>query len=131
MKLKTPLHFPCQLKKIASTTTLGTHQSIPPVTQGLKFKPTGHDLEEYMASKENILELSTIISRNWSTTIVEDGSYIRIYPDLETICCCFQGFSFQTVCYDQRVDLNILLVDEVSGIDMQPLIHQLRFYSGS
>jgi hypothetical protein len=32
MKLKTPLHFPCQSKKIASTTTLGTHQSLPPVT---------------------------------------------------------------------------------------------------
>jgi hypothetical protein len=29
-----------------------------------------------MASKENLLELSTIISRNWSTTVEEDGSYI-------------------------------------------------------
>jgi hypothetical protein len=41
-----------------------------------------------MASKENFLELSAIISRNWSTTIEEDDSYIRIYPDSKTICCC-------------------------------------------
>jgi hypothetical protein len=32
MKLKTPLHFPCQSKKIASTTTLGTRQRFQPVT---------------------------------------------------------------------------------------------------
>jgi hypothetical protein len=75
-----------------------------------------------MTSKENLLKLSTIISRNWSTTVEEDGSYIRIYPDSKTICCCLQGFSFQTVCYDSRVGLNILLLDEASGIDMQPLI---------
>jgi hypothetical protein len=29
-----------------------------------------------MASKENLLELSAIISKNWSTAIEEDGSYI-------------------------------------------------------
>jgi hypothetical protein len=33
-----------------------------------------------MASKENLLKLSAIISRNWSMAIEEDGSYIRIYP---------------------------------------------------
>jgi hypothetical protein len=31
----------------------------------LKFKLVGHDLEELLASKENLLELSAIISRNW------------------------------------------------------------------
>jgi hypothetical protein len=31
-------------------------------------------------------------------------------------------FSFETVCYDPRVGLNILLLDEASGIDMQPLM---------
>jgi hypothetical protein len=75
-----------------------------------------------MASKENLLKLSAIISRNWSTTIEKDGSYIWIYPDSKTICCCLQGFSFQTVCYDPRMGLNILLLDEASGIDMQPLM---------
>jgi hypothetical protein len=90
--------------------------------KGLKFEPAGQDLEEFMASKENLLELSTIICRNWSTTIKEDGNYIRIYPDSKTFCSCLQGFLFQTVCYYPRVGLNILLLDEASGIDMQPLI---------
>jgi hypothetical protein len=40
-----------------------------------------------MTSKENHLELSAIISRNWSTAVEEDGSYTRIYPDSKTICC--------------------------------------------
>jgi hypothetical protein len=131
-EIEDPTPFPLSIEEDCFNDDIRNSSKSPSRdSKGLKFKPTGHDLEEYMASKENLLELSTIISRNWSTTIVEDGSYIRIYPNLETICCCFQGFSFQTVCYDQRVDLNILLVDEVSGIDMQPLIHQLRFYSGS
>jgi hypothetical protein len=71
-----------------------------------------------MASKENLLELSTIISRNWSTTVEEEGRYIRIYPDPKTIRCCLQGFSFQVVCYDPRVGLNIWLFNEASDIDM-------------
>jgi hypothetical protein len=75
-----------------------------------------------MASKENLLELSTIISKNWSTTVEEDDSYIRIYPDSKTIFYCLQGFSFQTVGYDPRVGLNMLLLDEASDTDMQPLI---------
>jgi hypothetical protein len=37
--------------------------------KGLKFEPTGQDLEEFMASKENLLKLSAIISRNWSTNV--------------------------------------------------------------
>jgi hypothetical protein len=75
-----------------------------------------------MASKENLLEQSAIISKNWSTTVEEDGSYIQIYPDSKTICCCLKGFLFQMVCYDPSVGLNILLLDEASSIHMQPLI---------
>jgi hypothetical protein len=75
-----------------------------------------------MASKENLFELSAIISRNWSIAREQDGSYIRIYPDSKSISCCLQGFLFQTVCYDPRVGLNILLLDEASSIDMQPLM---------
>jgi hypothetical protein len=75
-----------------------------------------------MASKENLLKLSAIISITWSTTIKEDDSYIRIYLDSKIICCCLQGFSFQTVCYDPRMGLNILLLDEASNNDMQPLM---------
>jgi hypothetical protein len=33
--------------------------------KGLNFKPAEQDLEELMAFKENLLKLSTIISRNW------------------------------------------------------------------
>jgi hypothetical protein len=53
-----------------------------------------------MSSKENLLELSAIISRDCPTAIEEDGNYIRIYPDSKPICCCLQGFSFQMICYD-------------------------------
>jgi hypothetical protein len=66
--------------------------------KGLTFISARQDLEEFMASKENLLELSAIISRNWSTAIEEDGSYTRIYPDSKPICYCLQGFSSQMVC---------------------------------
>jgi hypothetical protein len=89
---------------------------------GLKFEPAGQDVEELLASKENLLELSAIIRRNWSIAIEEDGRYIRIYPDAKAVCCCLQGFLFRMVCYDPRVGLNILLLDEASSIVMRPLI---------
>jgi hypothetical protein len=54
----------------------------------LKFEPARQDLEKLQASKENLLELSTIISRNWSIAIEEDDSYIRIYPNAKAVCCC-------------------------------------------
>jgi hypothetical protein len=34
------------------------------------------NLEEFMSSKENILDLSAIISSNWSTAVEEDDNYI-------------------------------------------------------
>jgi hypothetical protein len=75
-----------------------------------------------MASKENLLELSTIISRNWSAIVEEDGNNIWIYPDSKTICYCMQGFLIRTISYNPRVGLNILLLYEASDIDMQPLM---------
>jgi hypothetical protein len=90
--------------------------------KGPKFRPARQDLEELLASRENLLELSTIISRNWSIAVEEDDSYIRISPDAKTVCCCLQGFLFRMVYYDPRVGLNILLLDEAFIIDMQPLI---------
>jgi hypothetical protein len=42
-------------------------------------------MEEFMASKENLLVLSVIINRNWSIAVEEDGSHIQIYPDSKTI----------------------------------------------
>jgi hypothetical protein len=54
--------------------------------KGLKFEPAGQDPKEFVASKENLLELPAIINRNWSTTVQEDDNYIWIYPDSKTIC---------------------------------------------
>jgi hypothetical protein len=44
--------------------------------KGLKFEPAGQDLDEILASKENLLELFAIISRNWSIAAEKDGNYI-------------------------------------------------------
>jgi hypothetical protein len=89
--------------------------------KGLKFESARHDLD-FMASKENLLELSAIISGNWPIAIEEDSNYIQIYTNPKTICYFLQVFLFQMVCYDPKVGLNILLLDEASGIDMQPLM---------
>jgi hypothetical protein len=122
-EVEDPTALPLTIEEVCFDNDIGNSSKAPACNlKGLKFEPTRQDLEEFMASKENLLELSAIISRNWSTTVEEDGSYIRIYHDSKTIYYCLQGFSFQTVCYDPRVELNILLLDEASDIDMQPLM---------
>jgi hypothetical protein len=122
-EIEEPTPFPLSIGEDCLDNDLGNSSKAPAYDlKGLKFKPVGQDLEEFMASKENFLELSTIISKNWSTAVEEDRSYIWIYPNSKTICCCLQGFSFKMICYDPRVGLNILLLDEASGIDMQPLM---------
>jgi hypothetical protein len=122
-KIEDPTPFPFSIEEDCFDNDIGNSSKASACElRGLKFKPAGQDLEEFMASKENLLKLSTIIDRSWSTVIDKDGSYIRISPDSKTICCCLQGFSFQTICYDPRVGLNILLLDEASSIDMQPLM---------
>jgi hypothetical protein len=105
---RTPL--PLSIEEDCFDDNIGNSSKAPACDiKSLKFEPAGQDLEEFMASKEDLLKLSAIININWSTTIEEDGSYIRIYPDAKADCCCLQGFSFQTVSYDPRVGLNILL----------------------
>jgi hypothetical protein len=85
--------FPLSVEEDCFDDDIG-NSSKPPAydLKGLKFKIAGQDLEEFMTSKENLLELPAIISRNWSKTVEEDGSYMRIYPNSKTICCCLQGF---------------------------------------
>jgi hypothetical protein len=118
-EIEDPTPFPLSIEEDCFDDDIGNSSKAPACNlKGLKFEPVGQDLEELLASKENLFELSAIISRNWSTAIEEDSRYIQIYPDSKTICYCLQGFSFQTVCYDPRVGLNILLLDEASGIDM-------------
>jgi hypothetical protein len=94
-EIKDPTPFPLSIEENCFDDDIGNSSKAPACNlKGLKFEPTGQDLEEFMASKEILLELSTIISQNWSTAIEEDNSYIRIYPDSKTICYCLQGFSF-------------------------------------
>jgi hypothetical protein len=122
-KIEDPTPFPLLIKEDCFDDDIENLSKAPTYNlKGLKFKPAGQDLEELLASKENLLKLSAIISRNWSIVVEEDGSYIRIYPDAKAVCCFLQGFLFWIVCYDPRVGLNIFLLDEASGIDMWPLI---------
>jgi hypothetical protein len=87
--------FPLSIEEDCFDDDIGNSSKAPTYDlMGLKFDHAGQDLEEFVSSKENLLELSTIISRNWSITIEEDDSYIRIYPNSKTICCCLQGFLF-------------------------------------
>jgi aspartate/tyrosine/aromatic aminotransferase len=79
-----------------------------------------------MVSQENHLRLSDIISKGWFETVEEDNSYLRIYLGSNTICYRLQGFSFQTVYYNPRVGLNILLLYEASDIDLQPLVPSMK-----
>jgi hypothetical protein len=118
-EIEDPTPFPLSIEKDCFDDDIENSSKAPACNlKGLKFELAGQDLEEFMTSKENLLQMSAIINRNWSTTIEEDDSYMRIYPDSKMICYCLQGFSFQMVCYDPRIGLNILLLDEASGIDM-------------
>jgi hypothetical protein len=100
-KIKDPTPFPLSTEEDYFDNDNGNSSKDPACDlKGLKFEPAGQDLEEFLAYKENLLELSAIISRDWSTAVEEDDSYIRIYPDSKTISCCLQVFLFQMVCYD-------------------------------
>jgi hypothetical protein len=122
-EIEDPTPFPLSIEEDCFNNDIGNSSKAPACDlKGPKFEPARQDLEEFMASKENPLKLSAIISRNWSTAVEEDDNYIWIYPHSKPICCCLQSFSFQTVCYDPRVGLNILFLDEASGIDTQPLM---------
>jgi hypothetical protein len=116
-KIEDPTPFPLSIEEDCFDDDVGDLSKAPAYDlNGLKFELVVQDLEELMALKENLLELSAIISRNWSTTVEEDVSYNQIYPDSKTICCFLQGFSFQAVCYDPRVGLN----------NMQPLMPSIN-----
>jgi hypothetical protein len=87
--------FPLSIEEECFDNDIGNSLEAPAYDlKGFKFEPAGQDLEEFMASKENLLKLSTIINRNWSTAVEEDDSYIQIYPDSKIIYCCLQGFLF-------------------------------------
>jgi hypothetical protein len=94
-KIEDSTPFQLSIEEDCFTNDIGNSSKAPACDlKGLKFEPAGQDLEGFMASKENLLDLSAISSRNWSIAIEEDGSDIRIYPDSKTMSCCLQGFSF-------------------------------------
>jgi hypothetical protein len=118
-EIEDPTPFPLSIEEDCFDDDIRNSSKAPAcVIKGLKYERAGQDLEEFMASKEKLLELSAIINRNWSTVVEEDDSYIQIYTDSITICYCLHGFSFQTVCCDPRVGFNMFLLDEASIIDM-------------
>jgi hypothetical protein len=92
-EIEDPTPFPLSIEEDCFHNDIGNSSKAPACDlKGLKFELARQDLDEFMASKENLLELSTKISRNWSMTVEEDNSYIQIYPDSKPICCCLQGF---------------------------------------
>jgi hypothetical protein len=94
-EIEDPTPFPLSIKEDCFDYDIGNSSKAPACDlKGLKFEPDGQDLEEFMASKENLLVLSAIISNNWSTVVEEDDTNIQIYHASKTICCCLQHFSF-------------------------------------
>jgi hypothetical protein len=92
-KIEDPTPFLLSIEEDCFDNDIGNSSKDPTYDlKGLKVEPAGTDLEEFMASKDNLLELLPIISRNWSIAVEEDDGYIRIYPDSKTICYCLQGF---------------------------------------
>jgi hypothetical protein len=114
-----PTPFPLSIKEDCFKYDTGNLLKAPTYDkEGLFYELAGQDWVEFMVSQENLLRLSTIISRGWSEAVEEDNSYVRICPGSNTIYCHLQGFLFQMVCYDPRVGLNILLLDVPSNIDL-------------
>jgi hypothetical protein len=92
-EIEDPTPFLLSIKEDCFDDDIASSSKVPTCDlKGLKFEPAGQDLEELLASKENLLELSSVIIRNWSIVVEEDDSYIKIHPDAKAVCCCMQGF---------------------------------------
>jgi hypothetical protein len=65
-EIEDPTPFPLSIEEDCFDNDIGNSSKAPTYDlKSLKFEPARQDLEEFMASKENLLKLSTIISRNW------------------------------------------------------------------
>jgi hypothetical protein len=63
-KIEDPTPFPLSIEEEGINNDNGNSSKAPACDlKGLKFEPAGQDLEDFMASMKNLLELSTIISR--------------------------------------------------------------------
>jgi hypothetical protein len=97
-EIEDPTPFAVPIEEDCLDDDIGNSSKAPACDlKGLKFKPVGQDLEEFMASNENLLELSTIISRNWSTTIEEDDCYIWIRKQSAIACKVFRSRCFAII----------------------------------
>jgi hypothetical protein len=122
-----PTAFPLSIVDDCFEYDIGNFSKAPTYgKKGLFFEPAEQDWKEFMVSQENLQQLSAIISRGWPEAAEEDDSHVKIYPSSNTIYCRLQGFSFQMVCYDPRVGLNILPLDEASDIDLQLLVPSMK-----
>jgi hypothetical protein len=64
-KIENPTLFPLSIKDDCFDNDIGKSSKAPACDlKGLKFEAAGQDLKEFVAFKENLLELSAIISRN-------------------------------------------------------------------
>jgi hypothetical protein len=61
-EIEDPTPFPLSIEEDCFDNDIGNSSKGAYDLKGLKFEPAGQDLEEFMASKENLLELSAIIS---------------------------------------------------------------------
>jgi hypothetical protein len=64
-EIEDPTPFPLSIEEDCFDDDIGNSSKAPAYDlKGVKSEPAGQDLEEFMASKENLLKLSAIISRN-------------------------------------------------------------------
>jgi hypothetical protein len=77
-KIEDPTPFSMSIKEDCCDDDIGNSSKVPACDlKDLKSEPAGQDLEEFIASKENLLELSVIISKNWSIVMRKTAAISR------------------------------------------------------
>jgi hypothetical protein len=87
--------FPLSIEEDCFNYDIGNSLKAPSCDlKGLKFVHTLQDLEEFMASNENLFKMSAIISRNWSTAI---SRFILIPKQFVVACKVFHSRQFAMI----------------------------------
>jgi hypothetical protein len=89
-EIEDPTPFPLSIEEDCFDDDIGNSSKAPPCDlKGLKFEPAGHDLEEFMTSKENLLKLMAIISRVAQQLLRKTAtiSEFILIPKQSTIAC--------------------------------------------
>jgi hypothetical protein len=64
-EIEDPIPFSLSIEKDCFDNDIGNSSKAPAYDlNGLKFEPAGQNMEEFMASKENLLKLSAIVNKN-------------------------------------------------------------------